>query len=51
MDSDLWLLDDRNQSDHIVPRLHSEWDKELRKCHRQVQANALLYSLDTDRAQ
>lgn len=33
-EDDLWLLDERSQSHHIVPRVHKEWDQELRKSCR-----------------
>lgn len=32
-DSDLWSLEEKSLSCNIVPRLHGEWDKELRKNH------------------
>ena len=33
-DNDLWSLDERNQANHNVPRLHKEWEKEFKKCRR-----------------
>ncbi|XP_022801988.1 multidrug resistance-associated protein 1-like isoform X2 [Stylophora pistillata] len=44
LDSDLWSLEEESLSHNIVPRLHREWDKELRKCHR----NGALCSNDQD---
>lgn len=32
-DSDLWSLEEKSLSCNIVPRLHGEWNKELRKSH------------------
>lgn len=36
LDSDLWALEEGSLSHSIVPRLQSEWEKEIRKCHGSV---------------
>ena len=42
LDSDLWALEEGSLSHSIVPRLQSEWEKEIRKCHGSVNIRLLL---------
>ncbi|CAH3177882.1 unnamed protein product [Porites lobata] len=48
-EDDLWLLDERSQSHHVVPRLHKEWDQELRKSCRKSILHGHMVEQDTER--